>query len=528
MTKPTSLECEKSLGQHSHRGSPPNKDATTPRRIIFPSLHPKSGQATRYYGSQTQHEQQQQHRQQRGISSEHDAKEFDVQDIIHRSPAGPEMERSLSFPKNGMKGDLIERNQILPLPKLPELKPNLSSSLNPKPRGLRIRDSICVRKSILPTVPPDEHQSIRSSSKKWVVHSPQVDSLSLETQSAHKMGSRRTYYPAASIPKYHEPPTKAIANTNQHLQSILRTNSTESLGKPKRRSSILFRKSSTMPLSPDDVKLSPNEHLTSSLTLASPTSIRSLASDLDHGETHHESIGETESDLNRITVPPQKVIHRQDAKLRRNASDTVVVKSEEEVQQRRKKSNHNIEDKKVSTDEGVTRHESLECLPSHKKISFDPHIWVYEFTDDRHEFENGGKWFTEDELDQFKEDAIQRIRQRNMKMMSAGQGRIAMVPPQDRSQTLSPIPTPPANSRPVVFTHPALGLEDEFDSDPSFRCTKKSRETLINDALSREMRNVLVVDPHDVFLTLFTKCFKYIIPHVSVATARSGEEALSR
>lgn len=511
MSKPTSRDGEKSLGQQHHKnksigGSPHNRDVTTHRRIIFPSLHPQSGQAVRYYGSSQA------------------AKEID---------AGPEMERSLSFPKNGLRGDIqqtIDRKQMLPLPKLPELKPNPSSSLNPKPGRRIIRDSICVRKAILPKVPLDEHQSTPLSNKKWVVQSPQIDSLSLETQPS-QIGSRRTYYPAASIPKYHEPPTKAIANTEQHLQSILRTSSSETLGgKPKRRSSILFR-SPTMPLSPDDVNLSPNENLSSSLTLASPTSIRSLASDLDHhGETHHDSIGETESDLKRITVPPQKVIPRQDPKLRRNASDTVVVKSEEEVHQRRKKSSAHTEDKKLSMDDGaVTRHESLECLPSHKQISFDPHIWVYEFTDDRHEFENGGKWFTEDELDQFKEDAIQRIRQRNMMMMSAGQGRIiAMVPPRDRSQTPSPLTTPPDNTRPVVFTHPALGLEDEFDSDASFRSTKKSRETLIYDALSREMRNVLVVDPHDVFLTLFTKCFKYIIPHVSVATARSGEEALSR
>jgi hypothetical protein len=248
------------------------------------------------------------------------------------------------------------------------------------------------------------------------------------------------------------------------------------------------------------------------------------------GEHHPEIIGETESDLNRITIPPQKVIPRHDNKLRRNASDTVVAKSEEEVQQRRRKSIH-LEDKKVILEEGVTRHESLECLPSHKKISFDPHIWVYEYQDDRHEFEEHGegKWFTEEELDLFKEEAIQRIRQRNMKMMSAGQGRIAVIPPaQDRSLTPSPLPGC-ENPRPVVFTHPALGFEDEFDPEASSRtCVKKSRETLIHDALCREMRNVLVVDPHDVFLTLFTKCFKYIIPHVSVATARSGEEALSR
>eukprot|EP00804_Cyclotella_cryptica_P021068 CCRYP_019370-RA/>CCRYP_019370-RA protein AED:0.01 eAED:0.01 QI:1712/1/1/1/1/1/2/1081/229 len=79
------------------------------------------------------------------------------------------------------------------------------------------------------------------------------------------------------------------------------------------------------------------------------------------------------------------------------------------------------------------------------------------------------------------------------------------------------------SSSSIVFTHPALGLEDEFDPDGC-----NSKEGLIRDALSREMRNVLVVDPHDAFLVLFTKCLKFIIPHVSVATARSGEEAVAR
>jgi hypothetical protein len=211
----------------------------------------------------------------------------------------------------------------------------------------------------------------------------------------------------------------------------------------------------------------------------------------------------------------------------------VVAKSEEVQQQRRRRSLHTDDIKGLKSspvEDLVTRHQSLESLPIHKKISFDPHIWVYEYRDDRPEFErNGhGKWFTEEELDQFKADAIQRIRRRSMNMMAAGQGRVAMVPPsQDRSA--SPIPTTLANgsSRPVAFSHPALGVEDEFDLDGS-SSSLRSKDSLIHDALAREMRNALLVDPHEVFLGLFTKSLKFIIPHVSVATARSGEEAMSR
>ena len=499
------------------------------RRVIFPYLYPKLGENIKHYDSEHQKQQQQ------------PAVSKDLQQPIKQSDAQDRgfprhgLERSLSFPKDGLKRDIQQYKKIemLPLPKLPELKPKPTSQMNIK-RGVRIRDSICVRKAVLPSVPlsDDEHDSTPLSRKKGVSQSPQIASLSLErrTSSNRKtVGPHRTYYPAASIPCYHEPPTQTTPSPKP-LSSILRTTSSESIGVSTRlRSSIIFRKSSTVLISPcGDITLSPTEQCippTSCLTLASPTSIRSLSSEIESEDGHHE-IGETESDLNRITIPLQKVIPRQNSKLRRNASDTVVANSEEEVQQRRRKS-INIQDEKVLLEDGVTRHESLECLPSHKQISFDPHIWVYEYNDDRHEFErNGGKWFTEDELDQFKEDAIQRIRSRNMRMMSAGQGRIVMIP-RDRNQTASPEPV--LNENRVAFTHPALGFDDEFDLDVSI-CSriKKSREAFIHDALSREMRNILVVDPHDIFLTLFSKCFAYIIPHVSIATARSAEEAMSR
>ena len=505
-----------------------NNHETQQRRIIFPSLYPKPSKDVRYYGSRAQ---QQQHQQQLQLQQKQqmDANNKTVQTKEARSPPlKPELERSLSFPKNGLKREthhtMKRGEKILPLPELPELKPR---PLVNERRGMRIRDSICIRKAALPDISADQsgagHATLLSG-RKWVVQSPQIDSLSLEKPPADtqiRSISHRTYYPAASVPCYHEPVDNATPK--KPLPSILRSTSNDSLGNSSRRSSILFRKSSTVPLSPD-VTLSPSQQYsttpTSCLTLASPTSIRSLNSELDTGE--RENIGETESDLNRITTSP-KVIPRQDNTLRRNASDTVVIKSEEEFV--RRKSIH-LDEKKI-VEEGVTRHESLECLPNHKRISFDPHIWVFEYKDDRHEFEAGGKWFTECELDRFKEDAIQRIRQRNSNMMSAGQGRIAMVPaPQDRGQNASPIPN---GQRPVVFTHPALGTEEEYDLDStSSKSIKSSKESLIQDILSREMRNVLVVDPHEVCLNLFTKCFKYIIPHVSVATARSGEEALAR
>eukprot|EP00956_Cyclotella_meneghiniana_P032759 scaffold91217_cov69-Cyclotella_meneghiniana.AAC.9 len=449
--------------------------ASSSRRVIFPHRQSRSG-SDENNGRQGQKLNVISSRNSSDLVSEHSTQHHDLQ-------------RSTSFPTKSLINTDIqqnERTEMLPLPKvLPGLQPR--------------------------TQPTDARND------KFI-------------------SSHRTYYPAASIPTYHNPQIKAATSTpNKQPVSILRSSSTGQLDRSsrRRRSSIVFRSSSTIPI--DDVTSSSNIDQippTSSLTLASPTSIRSLISDTDLiGREGQHEMGETESDLNKITVIPPKVLHRQDNTLRRNASDTVVAKSEEEVDKRRKKS-VDLKDPELSLEDGVTRHVSLECLPNRRHISFDPHIWVYEYSDDRHEFDHsGGKWFTEDELDQFKQDAIQRIRARNVKMMSAGQGRVVTLvsPAQDRSQTPSPLPIPP-NEKPrsVVFTHPALGFEDEFDPVASVRSGKKSRETLIQYALSREVRNVLVVDPHEICLTLFTKCFKYIVPHVSVATARSGEEAMSR
>lgn len=46
--------------------------------------------------------------------------------------------------------------------------------------------------------------------------------------------------------------------------------------------------------------------------------------------------------------------------------------------------------------------------------------------------------------------------------------------------------------------------------------------------LTSQIKNILVVDPHDVFLDLFYQHIKRMIPHVGVVTVKSGEEALRR
>jgi CheY-like chemotaxis protein len=74
----------------------------------------------------------------------------------------------------------------------------------------------------------------------------------------------------------------------------------------------------------------------------------------------------------------------------------------------------------------------------------------------------------------------------------------------------------------------ATAAADACDSTTS--TTTNSTNSLITPSLSpmlhREVRSILLVDPHDIFLTLFSKRWKEALPHVNIVTAHSSEEAL--
>jgi len=48
----------------------------------------------------------------------------------------------------------------------------------------------------------------------------------------------------------------------------------------------------------------------------------------------------------------------------------------------------------------------------------------------------------------------------------------------------------------------------------------------LNTLLRQEIRRILMVDPHDIFLALFSKRLQQALPHVTIVTAHSSEEAL--
>ena len=176
----------------------------------------------------------------------------------------------------------------------------------------------------------------------------------------------------------------------------------------------------------------------------------------------------------------------------------------------------------------MARHASLE-ISEPKEISFDPRVWVVEYEQD--EVNN---WFTHEELERFKCEAIDRIRRRQAQeqLLQSGTGRI--VVPRQRQ-----------GSGRALFSDPALGIGTDETEDvgvvpaaaaAEFNLTtlpvqpllSPSNEKKLQRTLLSEIRNILVVDPHDMFLKLFAKSLHSMLSQVVVTEASSAEEALRR
>jgi hypothetical protein len=140
-----------------------------------------------------------------------------------------------------------------------------------------------------------------------------------------------------------------------------------------------------------------------------------------------------------------------------------------------------------------------------RMISFDPRVWVREFQ--RTEDEKRSTWYSPKEMERFKTYTLMRILEyRGSKLFSTGTGRTVQVP--------APVSK-------AVYTNPALTLESENDD-------LKDEATPFHCAvLECEIRNILIVDPHDICLKLLEKSFKRIIPHATVTTVRTSQEALN-
>ena len=307
-------------------------------------------------------------------------------------------------------------------------------------------------------------------------------------------------------------------------------------------------------------------------TLASSTAIDALLRSRDNGGGHDRGssvvnvggIGSSEDELQRLTrdhsPPPTRTLvssPRRDGgspeecrddgrgKLRKSLSTSLVEGKINHGGARRRQSSSPTPSSSSAT---PSRHDSFEFLGGggggggstndrrrRHAVSFDPHIIVHEFRITNYERRGGGKWWNENELEEFKREAIQRIRSRSVTIVPTGTGRSLALPTRggggenDASSRVVP-----GN---VSFNHPALGCEDEYDprepgetttraigdGDAMILCDNRNDSRAVHwtggdsiaNCLSHEIRNILVVDPHETFLSLFRKSLKHMIPHAA-------------
>lgn len=167
-----------------------------------------------------------------------------------------------------------------------------------------------------------------------------------------------------------------------------------------------------------------------------------------------------------------------------------------------------------------SRHISHEEMkgPCKKRIRFDPRVWVHEIQKCTVE----KTWYNDADMRRFKKEAILRIRDWTIKqqrlwstgMIATGTGRI-----------IARGSRPPPASMKALYTNPALSLDADEDEDESNAASMLKKR---NTAVLEEIKTVLLVDCHDIFLGLLTKDIKAMMPHVKVSTAYSVDDALEK
>ena len=173
----------------------------------------------------------------------------------------------------------------------------------------------------------------------------------------------------------------------------------------------------------------------------------------------------------------------------------------------------------------ITRHISHEEIePIKKTIRFDPRIWVHEIQCPPVE----RMWYNASDMNRFKHEAILRIRKWTSRnhdcpnMLSTGTGRIVSMPRSSSHGQLSSNRSSTLSNK-VMYTNPALSCEAEEDDEDvaSLARILSLRET----ALIHEFKSVLIVDSHDIFLRLFSKGIKLMLPHAKISTACTIDDA---
>jgi CheY-like chemotaxis protein len=144
-------------------------------------------------------------------------------------------------------------------------------------------------------------------------------------------------------------------------------------------------------------------------------------------------------------------------------------------------------------------------------VSFCPRVWVRIF--ERSARERDRIWYTPSDMEGFKREALERVQQYYDHQRSCQ----ATAPTGSRRVGVAPTSAPAAR---LLFSHQALQVEcDVLSSDGGPASVEPEEE--------KEVRRVLVVDPHSACLDLLCRAFRLLFPRADVHAASRTDEALA-
>ena len=111
------------------------------------------------------------------------------------------------------------------------------------------------------------------------------------------------------------------------------------------------------------------------------------------------------------------------------------------------------------------------------------------------------RWYSEEDLNKFKNDAFHTVRQ-----IQTQHNLVPFLSHDKRRQ--------------AFFSNPALKV-----SDDDICCSQGTRD--FENLIFEQVKNILVVDPNMTFMGLYIRSFKLMFPHCSVMTSNNSSDALN-
>lgn len=183
------------------------------------------------------------------------------------------------------------------------------------------------------------------------------------------------------------------------------------------------------------------------------------------------------------------------------------------------------------------------------RIHFDPRIWIREF--ERSPEEQDCTWYNDEDMERFKRHALALIMARDHLLQTQASQQIMST---GTTRTILTTTTPSSSSSftrgvagrakaAAFYTHAALTLDGEKPSSSTNNSSSNDDDDddvdhrhLLSQALQKdpyrtvvaqqEIRRILLVDPHDICITLFRKAFTTLLPKVEIVAASNATQAL--